>query len=54
MCYKKEMSSKVGCFAAFCHHRLVVISACIHVYRFLSLKTAQVQICEQWLQVEKI
>ena len=28
-----EMVPKVGCFAGFCHHHLVTMSAHTHVYR---------------------
>ena len=28
----KETGPKVGCFAGFCHHRLMTMSAHIHAY----------------------
>ena len=30
----KETGPKVGCFAGFCHHRLMTMSAYTHVYRY--------------------
>ena len=30
----KEMGSKVGCFAGFCHHPVTITSAHTHVYRY--------------------
>ena len=33
-CYKKETGPKVGCFAGFCHHRLMAMSSHTHAYRY--------------------
>ena len=30
----KETGSKVGCFAGFCQHRVMTMSAHTHVYRY--------------------
>ena len=32
--FTKETGTKVGCFAGFCHHRLMTMSAHMHAYHY--------------------
>ena len=47
------MASKVGCFAGFWHHHLMIMSVYIHACCY-PLKLEQKQVSEQSLYVEKI
>ena len=39
--YRKETGPKAGCFAGFCHHRLMTMSAHMNAILYICLKVEQ-------------